>query len=511
MTYSQPPSVSEISDSSFVLSEFSDVEIDEADLEAYIQEVNILVQGGIKFDKIPSQMMFNFSQLRLEQQKDGSIGNSRFQKFITTNFVVAVTARFEAMSDQLRAAKPGDFIKPISNKGFRAIASPVLAVSAKSTLYEQDYEFVFKTESFLSDLAEIANESEITDEPSLTDFDVANWTNTDPATLNFVVEDLVPIGMVTLLIGEGGVGKTMFMQMLATAIPVEENWIGKKILNGYAVGVFAEDSDLILQERQKRINTALNLELHDLAGGFICRSYVGEDPNFWSSNRPTETLINLEQEISELLSTPRALLIDNSALVFNGDENSRKEVTAFLQYLNAMAQRLNIAIILSTHTSKSYERSPMRSASGSTAWINASRSVLELSKSKGFVSLTLKKANHRQPGEQIELIWENGVLALEASSNSDFQNIQKLAESSFINGLLKITSQNGKLSISKNSSNYAPKKIFRWIKRNDDTKLKIKDLEMAMECLVDEGIIALENRGTRSKPDRHLVLVGDAK
>jgi len=137
--------------------------------------------------------------------------------------------------------------------------------------------------------------------------------------------------------------------------------------------------------------------------------------------------------------------------------------------------------------------------------------VLELSKSKGFVSLTLKKANHRQPGEQIELIWENGVLALEASSNSDFQNIQKLAESSFINGLLKITSQNGKLSISKNSSNYAPKKIFRWIKRNDDTKLKIKDLEMAMECLVDEGIIALENRGTRSKPDRHLVLVGDAK
>ena len=267
MTYSQPPSVSEISDSSFVLSEFSDVEIDEADLEAYIQEVNILVQGGIKFDKIPSQMMFNFSQLRLEQQKDGSIGNSRFQKFITTNFVVAVTARFEAMSDQLRAAKPGDFIKPISNKGFRAIASPVLAVSAKSTLYEQDYEFVFKTESFLSDLAEIANESEITDEPSLTDFDVANWTNTDPETLNFVVEDLVPIGMVTLLIGEGGVGKTMFMQMLATAIPVEENWIGKKILNGYAVGVFAEDSDLILQERQKRINTALNLELHDLEIG----------------------------------------------------------------------------------------------------------------------------------------------------------------------------------------------------------------------------------------------------
>ena len=116
----------------------------------------------------------------------------------------------------------------------------------------------------------------------------------------------------------------------------------------------------------------------------------------------------------------RLLALDNAALLFSGNENDRIEVTAFLNQLNGLAHRLRIGIILSTHQSKSRADSSLAFASGSTAWVNASRSALELrpASSETPTQLILRKTNHTVPGTVIDLTWENGVLALLSTSHS---------------------------------------------------------------------------------------------
>ena len=68
--------------------------------------------------------------------------------------------------------------------------------------------------------------------------------------------------------------------------------------------------------------------------------------------------------------------------------------------------------MLSTHQSKSRVDDPLGFASGSTAWVNAARSALEIriGKDDDPPSLIVRKANHAKPGLEIPLEWRDAVL-----------------------------------------------------------------------------------------------------
>ena len=83
-----------------------------------------------------------------------------------------------------------------------------------------------------------------------------------------------------------------------------------------------------------------------------------------------------------------------------------------------MAERLKISILLTAHTSKSSDESVDKAGSGSTAWINACRSVLKLVPDGNAVTLKLIKCNHARPGLEIPLEWMGGVLVAKASPDS---------------------------------------------------------------------------------------------
>jgi RecA-family ATPase len=133
------------------------------------------------------------------------------------------------------------------------------------------------------------------------------------------------------------------------------------------------------------------------------------------------------------------LCIDNAALVYAGEENDRTEVTQFMAALNGLASRLGIGIVLSTHKSKSTDGSPLRAASGSTAWINAARHVLDLQPESSGQGpcLTVIKSNCTKPGEKIPLVWINGVLTLLPSLDA-FEN--RLSESRLIEKIRELVS-----------------------------------------------------------------------
>ena len=181
----------------------------------------------------------------------------------------------------------------------------------------------------------------------------------------------------------------------------------------------------MLHHRHLRICEALGIEPDNLIDRVFVQSYFGLPALLWVKGKPTAFMAEIEGQLSQIEEL-RFVALDNLALLYGGNEIDRLEVTAFMNCLNGMAARLRVGIMLSTHESKSKDGTTLRAASGSTAWINASRSVLRLEAGdEDMATLKLIKANHTRPGKEIRLIWKDGVLVLEPALDSFDQRFRR--------------------------------------------------------------------------------------
>ena len=233
----------------------------------------------------------------------------------------------------------------------------------------------------------------------------------------------------TLLTSQGGAGKTLLLQMAGTMVAAGAmSFVGKGTVTGRAASVFAEDPELVLHVRQPRINEFLNIDYDRIAGRYFPQSYFGKPAPLWRHGKAACFLELLEDELKRIEAL-RLLTLDNAAVLFSGDENSRSEVTEFISALNGLADRLSIGIILSAHASKSQDRTALRVASGSTAWVNACRSVLELRTGDGDQgsSLVVAKANHAATGTTIPLEWRAKLLVPILPATGIFGSVERRA------------------------------------------------------------------------------------
>jgi RecA-family ATPase len=346
--------------------------------------------------------------------------------------------------------------------------------------------------------------------PKISQADCVRWVGIDPPEQKFTVAGLVPEGMTTLLVGHGGSGKSILIQLALSCCPIGKPFLGRNVLGGDTAGVFAEDPEAVLHIRQKRINDALGIDMEPLAGRLYIQSYAGMPALLWQDEAPTEFLSDLERELGRI-DELRLCVLDNVALLFGGNESDRIEVTAFVNALNGMADRLQIGLILTTHASKSQDGSALRAASGSTAWINACRSVLELKQAEGGdpPSLTLIKANHAVTGDKIELEWRDGVLMSAQMDTPTVANIKRAnAENMFLELIDRLTTQGREVSPKSNAISYAPKVMVRMPDRDN---LKRRDLEIAMEDLFARGKIVVEQYGPPSRQKTRIIRANHEK
>jgi RecA-family ATPase len=340
--------------------------------------------------------------------------------------------------------------------------------------------------------------------PAIDLADVARWRDREIPEIVFTIADLVPQGMVTLLTSIGGAGKTLLLQSAATVIAAgRQSFLGKGAVVGRAAGIFAEDPEDVLHLRQARINEHLGIDYDRIAGRLFLQSYFGLPAQLWRHQRPTRSMTELEAQLTRIEAL-RLLTLDNVALLFSGDENSRPEVTEFLAALNGLAHRLSIGVILSTHASKSNDGSALRVSSGSTAWVNACRSVLELragDSDKG-PSLTVIKANHAATGNTIPLVWQDKLLVPDIPQGGILGSIRRrAAERVFLDLLDKVTAEGRRVSASRNSGNYAPR-LFAG--RPDREGYKKDDFACAMEDLFSRREIITKTYGRRGDERREI-------
>jgi hypothetical protein len=93
----------------------------------------------------------------------------------------------------------------------------------------------------------------------------ASLAGQEPPERRFVVKEWVPAGCVTGLWGEGGIGKSMLAQEIATLVATGCSTIGFEVeAKAPVVAIFAEDDRDELWRRQVRINAALGIGMEGL-------------------------------------------------------------------------------------------------------------------------------------------------------------------------------------------------------------------------------------------------------
>lgn len=341
--------------------------------------------------------------------------------------------------------------------------------------------------------------------PDISTADSSRWMGREPEPLKFTIAGLVPEGMTTLLVGEGGAGKTLLMQTAMTAIPTGQPFLRKETASGATAGVFAEDPEAVLHLRQQRINQSLGVDMEALVGRAFVQSYVGYVPYLWRDGAPAPFMAQLEAQLGQIPEL-RLLVIDNAALVYADDENGRVPVTGFINALNGIAHRLTIGIILSTHVSKSKDGSSLRAASGSTAWINACRSVLKLETgADDTATLTLIKANHTKPGATIDLEWRNGVLVARAEPDTLDKRARSRRLAVKIFDLIEQGWEDGVPygTAPQTGHRYLPSAVAR------QSEFKVREVEQAMVALIDNRFIKEDRKSARTPKGLRAVKVPD--
>lgn len=244
------------------------------------------------------------------------------------------------------------------------------------------------------------------------------WTGPPPSR-EWAVMDWVPCRQVTALYGDGGIGKSLLLQMLLTSTAMSMPWLGLETTGGHALGTFCEDDEGELRRRQADINRALGIEPSQL-GNLRLLSRVGGDNALMTFDGDVGRLTSFFDQLDAACRQwkPKLLGLDTAADLFDGDEIKRRQVRAFIAgCLGKLARDHDCAVVLAAYPSAEGIRSGSGSG-GSTAWNNSVRSRLYLTRATLEDEadprrvLTRKKSNYAAAGARLEIEWRSGAFVV---------------------------------------------------------------------------------------------------
>jgi hypothetical protein len=208
------------------------------------------------------------------------------------------------------------------------------------------------------------------DPPPAAESRLVCWTDfagREPPPRTWLLRDWLTTGA-TLLAGKGGTGKSLLAQTLATALATGQHYLAPVEEAGTQLPVLhwaCEDDLDELWRRQARINTYFSVDWPALAH-YHLEPRVGLDSTLFASlygtGTPTALLGRLREQVNDLRAI--LLILDNAGQIFGANENSRHDVTAFVNLIGGLVTDRPFAVLLLAHPAKASGSE----YSGSTAW-----------------------------------------------------------------------------------------------------------------------------------------------
>jgi RecA-family ATPase len=324
------------------------------------------------------------------------------------------------------------------------------------------------------------------------------------------IEGLIPMRQVTILNGDGGVGKSLLALQIAAASALSCDTLELEPLAGPALYVGAEDEADEFHRRLWDIVRLHGFQMDDLwrfrlvpladADALLSvpdRNGVLRETPLWSG------ITKFAHEFR-----PRIIVLDTAADLFGGDEIKRGQVRQFISMLRKLAIELDCAVVLLAHPSLDGMRSGSGS-SGSTAWNNSVRSRLYLTPMGGELAnpegriLTTKKANYGKTGGEIRIQWQDGAFVLDDGKASPALSILHQRHDELFRSLLSAINRTGQRVAPTRGVNYAPAVMAE---RPDAEGASRKQFEAAMQRLLATGLIKVITEGPPSKRRQRLIV-----
>lgn len=197
------------------------------------------------------------------------------------------------------------------------------------------------------------------------------------------VPDWIPDKVVTLLSGDGGTGKSLLAMQLATSCATGALFLGIEIAARKVLYLSAEDDQDEMHRRQADINRSMGIDFEDLNGRLFWKTLSGEEALLAVPDEKTKRLRSTAayNNLRNVCRDERIqlVIIDTLADTFGGLEIDRQQVTRYIRLAEAIARDNDAAVVILAHPSAAGLREGT-GISGSTAWRNAVRSVLYMSK-----------------------------------------------------------------------------------------------------------------------------------
>lgn len=236
--------------------------------------------------------------------------------------------------------------------------------------------------------------------------------------------DWLPLHQTSMLTGPGGVGKSLFDQMLCTAIALGKPFLGMETEQRNALYVTCEDDADELWRRQDAICEAFGVTRRDLIGKLFLCSLGGE----------AETALAVDDGKGGIETTPRwhelahtcrafdigLYAFDNATDALAADHNAIHPVASFVNLLTGLAiERDGVAMIIH-HPNKAGD-----DWLGSVAWHNKVRSRLIIKRGEDKADTDARtiqnpKANYGPSGGEIAFRWHKGAFVREQDLPSDY-------------------------------------------------------------------------------------------
>jgi archaellum biogenesis ATPase FlaH len=352
---------------------------------------------------------------------------------------------------------------------------------------------------------------ETDDFAALTFLDPTDWHGKPIPAREWYAADLVPLRQVTIVNGDGGVGKSLFTLQLAAAGAMRVDTMSMEPTPGRTLYVGAEDEADEFWRRLVDITAMHDRALSDL-GDFRLLPLADRDALLSVPDRngkmvPTQLMQTIEKFAGEW--NPKLIVFDTAADLFGGDEIKRGQVRQFIAQLRQLAIGIDCAVVLLAHPSLDGMRSGSGS-SGSTAWNNSVRSRLYLTRpeDKGadpdLRILKTMKTNYGKTGGELKIRWKDGAFVLDDGKPPvGSMLLAARADRVFIETLAKLFQQGQKLSPSP-SATYAPKVIAA---HPDGAGISKKELVAAQQRLLDANRVRIVEDGPASRRTRYLVVV----
>lgn len=338
----------------------------------------------------------------------------------------------------------------------------------------------------------------------------ADWHGVPVPTREWFLDKLIPRRQVTILNGDGGVGKSLLALQISAASAMGCETTGIRPMAGRVMYLGAEDEADEFHRRLADITYQHHRQMSDLSDFRLIpmadRDALLAVPDRAGVMQPTENMVRLRERLTEF--RPGFLVLDTSADLFGGDEIKRNHVRQFIAMLRKPAIELDMAVLLLSHPSIQGMLSGTGS-SGSTAWSNSVRSRLYLTKGtddEDIRVLTTKKSNYGKSGSEMRMRWHEGAFTLDDGKPSPVAGIMnKRADETYLDLLSKLNQQGQRLSPNA-SQTYAPKIMAAHADAKGMTKRQLVD---AQQRLLDKGTIKIVEEGSPSRRYRRLLVTSE--